>query len=69
MLPGPRAASDLSPRLRELADAVDRGEIVELVLGCVRGGEYELMFSAPLTGGLILASLLHRRAVDKFITD
>jgi len=63
---GKRAPKDLSKCLREIADAVDRGEIVSLVAAYVDNGEYQMMFGASLTEGLTLSTLLHRRSVDGF---
>lgn len=63
---GPKAAEDLSKNLRVLADEVDNGLVVKLILACVSKGEYEIMVSAPLTDSLVLASLLHKHILDSF---
>jgi len=60
-------APDFSAVLRELADAVDAGEIGGACVIVVRNGEYELHFPSSLSESLIMSTLLHRRATDKFL--
>lgn len=63
---GKRAPVDLSSQLRELADAVDNGEIVDLCAVFVRNDSYDILTAASLEQRLILPTLLHRSTVDKF---
>ncbi len=64
---GPRAPADLSERLREIADAVDRGEIVAAVIATA-GKEFEFHFSGSLRECLELATLLQSRSVERYST-
>jgi len=64
---GPKACDNLASDLRAMADAVDRGEIVELVAAWTQGGQYQILHSASLIDALTLSTLLHRKAVDKFM--
>lgn len=61
---GRKAPDNLAQDLRALADAVDRGEVVELVAAYVRQDEHEMLYAASLAQSVFLATLLHRRAVD-----
>jgi hypothetical protein len=63
---GPRAPGDLSQRLREIADAVDRGEVTSLVGAYVEAGDYCFLFGASISDGLILSTLMHDRALGQF---
>lgn len=63
---GPRAPTDLSRQLRELADSVDRGEITELIAAYPMKGEYEFLYGASLRDALTLSILLHHRCVLRF---
>lgn len=63
---GARVAPDLPGILRELADAAERGEITAMVLAYIREGDYITQHSASLQNGLVLASLMHARALEKF---
>jgi hypothetical protein len=63
---GPRVPDDLPGILRELADAAERGEITAFVGAYLRNGEYWTQHSANLRDGLVLADLLHARAMEKF---
>jgi hypothetical protein len=63
---GKRAPDDLPGILREMADAAERGEITAMVMASVRNDVYEISMSASLQESLVLATLLHTRAVDKF---
>lgn len=63
---GKRAPDDLPGILREMAGAVERGEITSMVTACVRGGQYEIGFSASLEDSLVLSTLLHTRSIEKF---
>jgi hypothetical protein len=63
---GKKAPEGLSEHLRELADACDQGEVVELVACYIRDGSYEFVLDASPSDGLVLATLLHDRAIGKF---
>lgn len=65
---GPKAPDDLSRILRELADAVDCGEITSLVAGYVKGEKYEFQHSASVKDGLELATLLQYRCIKRYET-
>lgn len=62
---GPKAAADLSASLRGLADAVDRGEIIDLIGAYVKDGNYCFLYSSPLTEGLILSTLLQSNCIQR----
>lgn len=63
---GPRAPSDLSASLREVADAIDRGEVTSLVAAMVRGGEFSFVYGAGVRDGLELATLLQARSLERY---
>lgn len=63
---GPKAPSDLSKTLREIADAIDRGEVTALVAGLVRGNEFEWVYGASIKDGLELATLLTARCLKRY---
>ena len=63
---GPKPPSDLSQRLREYADAVDRGEIVDFVASYVQNGEYRFMYGASLRECLVMATLLQANCVERY---
>lgn len=63
---GRRAPDDLPAILRDLADAAERGEVKGMVMAAIKDGEYDIGFSASLEDSLVLATLLHTRAVDRF---
>lgn len=65
VVPIVRAPSDLSRILRDMADAVDRGEITELVAVSVNGGAYDFHYSASLHSCLVMASMLWQNCVDR----
>lgn len=55
---GPKPPDDLSKRLRELADAVDRNEVTELVAAYVQDGCYEFLYGAGLNDSLVMSTML-----------
>ena len=63
---GPRAPADLSKQLRDLADAIDRGEITALVAAMVRGQEFEFVYGASIRDGMELATLLQARSIERY---
>jgi hypothetical protein len=65
---GPKAPSDLSRQLRDIADAVDRGEVTGLVAGYFSGNEFEFLYGASIRGCLELATILQYRCIRKYET-
>lgn len=63
---GPKACSNLSSDLREMADAVDRGEIVDMVIAWTQDDKYKMIHSCSLINSLVLSALLQRSSVDAF---
>lgn len=63
---GPKAPSDLSRILRELADAVDRGEITALVAAYTQGTDFKIQHSASIREGLELATILQSRCLKRY---
>lgn len=63
---GPKAPADLSRNLRDIADAIDRGEVTALVAGLVYNGGYEFVYGASYSACLELATLLQHRCIEKF---
>lgn len=63
---GPKAPEDLSRILRELADAVDRGEITALVAAYTHGSEFKIQHSASIRDGLELATLLQSKCLKRY---
>lgn len=61
---GKRACSNLATDLRALADAVDRGEVIDFVAAYVENEEFQILFAASQAQSVFLSTLLHRRAVD-----
>jgi hypothetical protein len=62
---GKRACNDLSKNLRAVAEAVDRGEIVDLVMTFVEDGNYQFLFATSPGESVVMTAVLHRAAVDK----
>lgn len=63
---GSRMPEDIVPKLRQLIADIEAGKVTAMVIGAVNEGQYLTMFPAPWTDSLVLATLLHRRAVDGF---
>jgi hypothetical protein len=59
-------SEDTSQSLREIADAVDSGEVTQIVLACVRNDEYEIRQFSSLTDSVVLSSILHDTIVRGF---
>lgn len=66
---GKRAPENLASDLRALADAVDRGEVVEFEAVYVNKAIDEIRFVHASSFGqaIILTQLMARRAVDNFM--
>jgi hypothetical protein len=63
---GKKAAANLSADLRELADAVDRGEIVDLCAAYIQNDNYAMLYAASNRVCLELSTLLQRSCEDKY---
>ena len=61
---GKQAPSDLSQRLREMADEVDNGQITSAIIGYVYEGNYNFLWGASLAESIILAALLQQTSID-----
>ncbi len=61
---GKQAPSDLSQRLREMADEVDNGKITSAIIGYVYEGNYNFLWGASLSDSIILAALLQQTSID-----
>ncbi len=55
---GPKANENLANDLRELADAVDRGDIVDFVASYIEKDEQVFFVAAELRTALVLAVML-----------
>jgi hypothetical protein len=64
---GRQPCANLAADLREMADAVERGELVDLVACYTQNGEYQTLYAASLESSVFLATLLHRRSIDRCI--
>jgi hypothetical protein len=62
---GNRAPSDLSNVLREMADAVDRGEITGLVAAYVHNDEYLFTYGTSMTQAVVLSSMLQDQSIQR----
>lgn len=63
---GPKAPPDLSREVREIADAIDRGEVTALVAALVRGSEFSFVHGASIRDCLELATLLQARCIERY---
>ncbi len=61
---GKHAPSDLSQRLREMADAVDEGKITAAVIGYVYEENYHFLWGASLAESILLSALLQQTSID-----
>lgn len=62
---GPKAADDLAQRLRALADAVDRGEVIDLIAAYTDVGVYAFLYSASLNDSIVMSSMLQANCLDR----
>ena len=60
-----RAPPGLADDLRRMADAVDRGEIIDLVACFVEDGCYCYLWAASLFDSVGMSALLHQQAIDR----
>lgn len=62
---GNRAPADLANALREMADAVDRGEITALVAAYVENDEYLFTYGTSMTQAVVLSSMLQDQSIQR----
>lgn len=62
---GRKPPVDLSAKLREIADAVDRNEIKDFVAAYIQGDNFEFFYAASLTECVLLSTLLQRSCIDR----
>jgi hypothetical protein len=62
---GKQAPSDLAQRLRELADAADRGELVDMVACYTQSEGIDFLFATSMMNSIALATMLQQRAVQR----
>jgi hypothetical protein len=64
---GKRAPADLAARLREIADAVDQGEIGDFIAIYTQGkdGDYTFVWATSLFDAVGLSAMLHADALRK----
>ena len=60
-----RPPSGLAGRLRELADCVDRGEVLEFVACHDLNGDFHFIRGASKLNAIAMASMLHDEALDQ----
>jgi hypothetical protein len=63
---GKQPPSDLSKFLRETADAVDRGDVVEFVCAYTQDDQFQFRYGASLKECLVLSALLHSQCIGRF---
>lgn len=64
---GPKAPSDLAQHLRDMADQVDRGEIIDLIAVHTEGPEqsYTFVWCASMWDSLAMSAMLHDEALRR----
>jgi len=62
---GKQVPDDLSQRLRELADEVDKGYITGMVIAYIGDAEYSFVFGTSLSESIVLSTLLHQSSIDR----
>lgn len=60
-----RPATDLSNRLRELADLADSGKLTDFVCAYVVDNGYDFVYGASLHSCIVMASMLWQSCVDR----
>lgn len=63
---GQKAPDGMAKALRDLADAVDRGEVTKFIGAWVQGESYCFQLDASLQDALVLATLMQTKCLDKF---
>lgn len=62
---GKKAPANLAADLRAIADAVDRGEILDLVAVYVHQDQYQFLYGTNIAYAVTLTSLLQQQAVNR----
>jgi hypothetical protein len=57
--------ADLSKVLRDIADAVDAGKVLQLVIARIENDCYEFTFGASEVNCIVLSTLLHATTIDR----
>jgi hypothetical protein len=60
-----RPPSDLAAHLRELADSVDAGQVLEYICCYTFNDEFCFKFGASKLNGIAMASMLHSEALER----
>jgi len=60
-----RAPDGLAADLRRMADAVERGEITNVVACFVEGDNYCYLWATSLFDAVGMTALLHQQAIDR----
>lgn len=60
-----RPPSDLPANLRALADRAEKGEITDLVIALIGGGNFEFVYAASFSDCIVLSTLLLQNSVDR----
>jgi hypothetical protein len=66
---GKQPPTDLAVRLRELADAAEKGEITSMVAAYIEGDSYSFMWAASLEKAVVLTALLQQRNYARMVAD
>jgi hypothetical protein len=62
---GKQAPDDLADELRQLADAVDRGDISGMIMAYVYKGDYSFAFGTSKAESILLAALMQQQSIDR----
>ena len=62
---GRQAPDDLADELRQLADAVDEGDISGMIIAYVYKGEYSFAFGTSKAESILLAALMQQQSIDR----
>ena len=64
---GARAPADLAPRLREIADQIDRGDVGGFIAVYTDGkdGDYNFVWASSLFNAVGMSAMLHHEALRK----
>jgi len=62
---GNKAPSDLSKVLRDMADAVDRGEITDLIAAYIEEDEYLFTYATSMKTAVVLAAMLQDQSLQR----
>ncbi len=62
---GKKAVPGLAADLRRMADAVERGEVTDVVMCFVEGDCYCYLWAASLFDSVGMTALAHRQAIDR----